>query len=1009
MRSALSRSRALFTSAAARAATQHTLPTPDQMNDIRTATKAVLTTRNLYSEKVLESEVSRYFGDLGLDASYFRVYTPEDIAHHIQGFIAAKRMASLSGVQGADALYFHIEQPGKLVYFCADVPELRLRAEREIEAEVAGRTKPGQGYSIRTHISAGVAGREARLCLYDITWSDFPKNVKEDPKNFTKTICTEEFARTKPPEIATRYEGIYNALCDVKKLRPVVRIVDKDTTTSGHTLTLVAYSTRFPYMPAMSLLAEQCGIRVDRKYVEVFRGDVSVHAVYTVDPTEEQLTRFNENVSLLGLIPSNLNPLLTDAFLDNKVDCGALLYIHALTTFAYFFTENVSEEFLHLKRTFSNSEVNLSRLQRMSEKLWKEAITTDRIISLAMDNLGLCLRLYEDFRSKAAGEDPSRTIDSALRQEIRAKVRDSTEAVIFESFIAFNEHVVKTNFLKAEKSALSFRIDTAFMAKLGYVEVPFGLFFFVGGTFTGFHIRFRDIARGGVRLVAPRDQQMHKNAFKTLIQENLNLSLTQQRKNKDIPEGGSKGVILVHQVQPNEHTKELAFLQYVDSLCDVMLPNQQGVVDRLGKPELIFLGPDENTAFDYPNMAMNLSRERGYPYYKSFTTGKAPAVGGIPHDTYGMTTMGVAMFKRCVREKWGLKESDIKKVQTAGPSGDLGANEITMSQDKTVAMIDGDAVLYDPNGLDRKELTRLVHSHLTAKHFNPKCIISKDGFVVTADEKPGRNLPDGTVVENFNAFRDTFHFTIKGADFFVPCGGRPRAIDITNVHRMLLEPKELTGNVMMTTTSDHIENLRYRYIVEGANLFITPEARLALENYGVVLFLDASANKGGVTSSSLEVLAALAMSSAEHEQLMCVPRDTGKPSDFYKQYVQGIHDIINRNCRREFHCIEREHARLGGKVTRSVLSNQLSLRMNVLNHRVLNAGMARDHTLRAKVLNRYLPKILLEKVPLDVLMKRVPEAYQHAIFNAFVSSDYVYTVGLGGDETSFSRYMHDNY
>lgn len=36
----------------------------------------------------------------------------------------------------------------------------------------------------------------------------------------------------------------------------------------------------------------------------------------------------------------------------------------------------------------------------------------------------------------------------------------------------------------------------------------------------------------------------------------------------------------------------------------------------------------------------------------------------------------------------------------------------------------------------------------------------------------------------------------------------------------------------------------FKYIVEGANLFLTQQARLYLEKRGVVLFKDASANKG---------------------------------------------------------------------------------------------------------------------------------------------------------------------
>jgi glutamate dehydrogenase len=56
--------------------------------------------------------------------------------------------------------------------------------------------------------------------------------------------------------------------------------------------------------------------------------------------------------------------------------------------------------------------------------------------------------------------------------------------------------------------------------------------------------------------------------------------------------------------------------------------------------------------------------------------------------------------------------------------------------------------------------------------------------------------------------------------------------------------------------------------VEGANLFITESARHILEDRGVILFKDASTNKGGVTSSSMEVLASLCMNDEEFARNM---------------------------------------------------------------------------------------------------------------------------------------------
>lgn len=65
-------------------------------------------------------------------------------------------------------------------------------------------------------------------------------------------------------------------------------------------------------------------------------------------------------------------------------------------------------------------------------------------------------------------------------------------------------------------------------------------------------------------------------------------------------------------------------------------------------------------------------------------------------------------------------------------------------------------------------------------------------------------------------------------------------------------------------------------------MFITNDARRILEKAGVILFKDASTNKGGVTSSSLEVLAALAMTDEEFTEHMMV-ESMQRPPLFYSQ------------------------------------------------------------------------------------------------------------------------------
>ena len=134
-------------------------------------------------------------------------------------------------------------------------------------------------------------------------------------------------------------------------------------------------------------------------------------------------------------------------------------------------------------------------------------------------------------------------------------------------------------------------------------------------------------------------------------------------------------------------------------------------LDKEGRKDILFLGPDERTA-ELMNWAALYARKRKYPYWKAFTTGKALELGGIPHDIYGMTTNSVHEYVLGVLEKLGLKEEAMVKIQTGGPDGDLGSNEILISKDKTIAVVDGSGVLYDPAGLDRKELRRLARKRV---------------------------------------------------------------------------------------------------------------------------------------------------------------------------------------------------------------------------------------------------------------------------------------------------------
>ncbi len=73
----------------------------------------------------------------------------------------------------------------------------------------------------------------------------------------------------------------------------------------------------------------------------------------------------------------------------------------------------------------------------------------------------------------------------------------------------------------------------------------------------------------------------------------LHCRYTQKLKNKDIPESGSKGTILLKQGKNDRDS--LAFQQYVDAILDITMKDD-GVTDLYKQKEYLFFGPDENTA-----------------------------------------------------------------------------------------------------------------------------------------------------------------------------------------------------------------------------------------------------------------------------------------------------------------------------------------------------------------------------------------------------------------------------
>ena len=172
--------------------------------------------------------------------------------------------------------------------------------------------------------------------------------------------------------------------------------------------------------------------------------------------------------------------------------------------------------------------------------------------------------------------------DADILKKIRSTVDNDQEYEVFRCLIMFNQHVLKTNFFQSTKVALSFRMNPSFLPTAEYPNKLFGMFFVIGSEFRGFHLRFADIARGGIRIVRSVNKEVFSINCRNLFDENFNLASTQERKNKDIPESGAKGTILLDENAQSRAT--VAFEKYIDSILDLLLVGQSpGIKDVRGQ------------------------------------------------------------------------------------------------------------------------------------------------------------------------------------------------------------------------------------------------------------------------------------------------------------------------------------------------------------------------------------------------------------------------------------------
>jgi glutamate dehydrogenase len=556
------------------------------------------------------------------------------------------------------------------------------------------------------------------------------------------------------------------------------------------------------------------------------------------------------------------------------------------------------------------------------------------------------------------------------------KIVDPIERQIFQESLKFIDHVLLTNYYFETKTGLSFRISPDILDNRHYNQKPFGIYFILGRDYRFFQVRWKDVARGGLRIVMPRNHPEYAYALAGLFDEVYGLSYAQQMKNKDIPEGGSKAVMIL-KLHGN---RDRAAKGAVNALLDLLVREEEGagsqlkdkIVTYYDQEEIIYLGPDENVTKDLIVWITEQAARRKYKYAKAFMSSKPGA--GINHKEYGVTSEGLNVYVDHVLKFLGIDplKTPFTVKMTGGPDGDVAGNELKIlhrqygNNARVVAIADGFGAAYDPEGLNWKELLHLVDSEKSIAEFDAsKLSKDKRSFLVRADTN-----------ENILK-RNNLHFVVP-ADIFIPAGGRPYTVTEQNADKFLNAHGEPTCKA----------------IVEGANIFFTNEAREKLQQAGIFMIKDSTANKCGVICSSFEVIESLIL---DEKEFMAIKAT----------YVKQVIDILRDKASQEAELLFRTYALHAGTQNLVAISKEISRGINDLTDVLLKDFSTRGSDflkdpLCVHIILKHCPPILVEKYK-DRISTHLPESYRIAILAAQMASYIIYKEGLNWMETIQDR------
>ncbi len=381
----------------------------------------------------------------------------------------------------------------------------------------------------------------------------------------------------------------------------------------------------------------------------------------------------------------------------------------------------------------------------------------------------------------------------------------------------------------------------------------------------GVHLRFGDIARGGLRWSDRRED------FRTEV---LGLVKAQMVKNAVIVPTGAKGGFFAKQLPDPAKDREAwmtegkgAYSLFIRSLLDVtdnLVTDESGrenvvtpenVVALDGRDTYLVVAADKGTA-SFSDLANSISQEYGFWLGDAFASGGSV---GYDHKAMGITARGAWESVKRHFAELGIdcQTDEFTAVGVGDMSGDVFGNGMLRSKHtKLVAAFDHRDIFIDPNpdtAASFAERQRLYDTPRSSWQDYDRSLISAGGGVFSRAEKSITLTPEIRQLldlpENVTrlAPADLVSAILKAPVDLLYNGG------IGTYVKAASETNGEVGDKANDVLRVNGEDLRVRVVGEGGNLGMTQLGRIEAARKGILVNTDAIDNSAGVETSDREV------------------------------------------------------------------------------------------------------------------------------------------------------------